>query len=157
MAQLDSTEETDARGGDPEEEVALSDVVRFLLAPARSGFFLSRAGLGRLARRAGLRLPFGSRFDVARALFEAAGEDGRIATVLDLLEAELAAWESAYRAWAGEHPRWDAFAARWLDRSGASRRRIAQMRTILENPPELEYADGRDGEGREPARGAQDR
>ena len=131
---------------DGEEEVGLSDVVRFLLSPARSGFFLSRARLGQLARAAGLRLPFGSRFDVARMLFQTAGEGGKVGTVLDLLEAELAVWKEAYRAWSEEHRRWAPFAARWLGRTGETGRRIQEMRTILENPPELEYTDGRGGE-----------
>ena len=124
-----------------EEEVGLSHVVRFLLAPARSGFFLSRAKLGQIARAAGMRLPFGSRFDVARALFQTAGEMGKVGTVLDLVGAELAAWEGAYRAWSEEHPRWAPSAALWLGRTDETRRRLGEMREILENPPELEYAD----------------
>ena len=79
-------------------------------------------------------------------LFQTAGEGGKVGTVLDLLEAELAAWEAAYREWAREYPRWAPFAARWLRRTGETSRRIEEMRTILENPPELEYTDGRSGE-----------
>lgn len=130
-----------------EEEVGLSHVVRFLLAPARSGLFISRAKLGQLARAAEMRLPFGSRFDVARMLFQTAGENGKVGTVLDLIGAELAVWEAAYRAWVEEHRRWAPSAARWLHRTEETRRLLGQMREILENPPELEYADGRSGEG----------
>lgn len=132
-----------------EEEIGLSHILRFLLVPARSGLFLSRARLGGLAREAGMRLPFGSRFDVARMLFRAAGEDGGVGAVLDLLEEELAVWEAAYRAWAEEHSRWAPPAARWLQRTGETGRLIAQMRTILENPPELVSTEGRSGEGPE--------
>lgn len=124
-----------------EEEVGLSHVVRFLLAPARSGSFLSRAKLGQLARAAGMRLPFGSRFDVARLLFQTAGESGKVGTVLDLVEAELLEWEVAYRAWSDEYRHWAPFAARWLGRTGETRRRLGEMREILENPPVLESAD----------------
>ena len=122
-----------------EEEVSLSDIVRFLLAPARSGLFLSRARLGQLARAAGMRLPFGSRFDVASMLFQTAGDDGRVGTVLDLLAAELAVSEAAYRAWAEEYPRWAPLASRWLHRTGETGRMIGEMRNLLENPPALEY------------------
>jgi nitrate reductase assembly molybdenum cofactor insertion protein NarJ len=128
---------------DPEEEeVGLSRIVRFLLAPARSGLFLSRAKLGQIAKTAGMRLPFGSRFDVARVLFQTAGESGRVGTVLEILEKELSTWEAAYRGWAEEYPRWAPSAARWLHRTGETRRVLGEMREILENPPELEYADG---------------
>ena len=130
-----------------EEEVGLSHIVRFLLAPARSGFFLSRARLGQLAISAGMRLPFGSRFDVARMLFQTAGEDGRVERVLDLLATELAAWNAAYRAEAREHPRWAPFAGPWLLRTAETGRLLGEMRAILENPPELESTEGRTREG----------
>lgn len=130
---------------DPEqeenEEIGLSHVVRFLLTPARSGIFLSRAKLGHLARAAGMRLPFGSRFDVAHLLFQTAGESGKVGTVLDRVGEELAAWEGEYRRWTLEHPRWVPFSTRWLSRTGETRRRLVEMQAILENPPELEYAD----------------
>jgi putative dimethyl sulfoxide reductase chaperone len=128
-------------GTDPEEEVGLSHVVRFLLAPARSGLYLSRAKLGQLARAAGMRLPFGSRFDVARMLYQTAGESGKVGTVLGLLGEELAVWETAYRSWAQEHRRWAHSAARWLHRTEETRRMLGQMREILENPPELEFVN----------------
>jgi TorA maturation chaperone TorD len=148
MPQASEPEESARESTDlEEEEVGLSHIVRFLLAPARSGLFLSRAKLGQLARAAGMRLPFGSRFDVARMLFQTAGESGKVGTVLDLLGAELADWEAAYRAWAQVHPGWAPSAARWLHRTGETGRMLGQMREILENPPELEYADGRSGEG----------
>jgi TorA maturation chaperone TorD len=148
VSQTSEPEESAPQSTDPEEEeVGLSHIVRFLLAPARSGLFLSRARLGQLARAAGMRLPFGSRFDVARMLYQMAGEGGKVGTVLDLLGAELAVWEAAYRAWAEEHRRWAPLAARWLHRTGETSRMIGQMRKILENPPELEYTDGRSGEG----------
>lgn len=147
MPQVSEPESAPRSTDAEEEEVGLSQIVRFLLASARSGLFLSRARLGQVARAAGMRLPFGSRFDVARTLFQTAGESGKVATVLDLLEEELAVWEAAYRRWAEEHPRWAPTAARWLHRTGETQRMLGQMREILENPPELEYADGRSEEG----------
>jgi TorA maturation chaperone TorD len=131
--------------GEEEEEVGLSHILRYLLAPARSGFFVSRAKLGRLARAAGVRLPFGPRFDVGRALFQTAGECGKVGPVLDLVETELAAWEAAYRAWSEEHPRWAPSAALWLGRTNETRRRLAEMWGILDNPPELDYVGSFEG------------
>ena len=123
---------------DEEEEIGLWEVVHFLLAPARSGIFLSRAKLGHLAKAAGMRLPFGSRFDVAHLLFQTAGESGKVGVILDRLEEELTAWETEYRAWAAEHPRWTAASVPWLERTAETRRRLGQMREVLENPPQLE-------------------
>jgi TorA maturation chaperone TorD len=126
-------------GFDTEEEIGLSRVVRFLLTPAASGFFLSRSRLGALALEAGLRLPFGSRFDVARALFEAAGESGRVEPILAALSREAEAWDTAYAALAGEHSSWQTRAAVWRSRIAATRERLAEMRQILDSPLELEY------------------
>jgi TorA maturation chaperone TorD len=122
-----------------EEEVGLARIVRFLLAPAASGFFLSRSRLGALALEAGLRLPFGSRFDVARALFEAAGECGRVEPVLAALSLEAEAWDAAYAALAHEQASWRARAALWRSRIAATRQRLNEMRQILDSPLELEY------------------
>ena len=149
LSQDSVSEGSASQRADPDEEVGLSHIVRFLLAPARSGFFLSRSRLGQLARAAGMRLPFGSRFDVARMLLQTAGEEGKVGTVLDLLGGELTLWEAPYRAWAEEHRRWAPLAVRWLHRTGETRRMIEQMREILENPPELEYTDRRSGESSE--------
>ncbi len=128
-------------GPETEEEVGLSRVLRFLLAPAASGFFLSRSRLGALARAAGLRLPFGSRFDVARSLFEAAGECGRVERVLAALSAEAEAWDAAYAAYARERASWRPSAAVWRGRIAATRERLAEMARLLENPLELEYGN----------------
>ena len=122
-----------------EEEVGLSRVVRFLLAPAASGFFLSRSRLGALALEAGLRLPFGSRFDVARALFEAAGESGRIEPVLAALSREAEAWDAAYADLARECVPWQARAGIGRGRIAATRERLVEMARILDSPLELEY------------------
>jgi putative dimethyl sulfoxide reductase chaperone len=145
---LENLSEPPAHGGndaDPsdegEEEMGISRIVRFLLTPARSGLYLSRAKLGQLARRAEMRLPFGSRFDVARLLFQTAGESEKVGTVLDLLGDELSEWETAYRSWADEQPHWKGVAGRWLGRTGEARRLLGRMREILESPPDFEYAD----------------
>jgi hypothetical protein len=124
-----------------EEEVGLSRIVRFLLAPAASGFFLSRSRLGALALEAGLRLPFGSRFDVARALFEAAGESGRVEPVLAAISREAEAWDAAYAAHAREYTSWRTRAAVWRSRIAATRERLKEMRQVLESPLELEYGN----------------
>ncbi len=112
---------------DEEEEIGLSRVVRFLLAPAACGFFLSRSQLGALALEAGLRLPFGSRFDVARALFEAAGECGRVEPVLGALSREAEAWDAAYSTLARDHVSWRGRAGVWRARVAATREKLTEM------------------------------
>lgn len=125
-----------------EDELDLSAVVRRLLAPAVSGFFISRSRLGAVALEAGMRLPFGSRYEVARSLFEAAGESGRVERVLDGLRGEARAWEEAYAALAQAHPGWSRTAAKWRGRLGATLDLLSEMGRILDTPIEVEYGNG---------------
>lgn len=126
----DSSEELPIAPGF-EEEIALSDIVRFLLAPARSGLFLSRAKLGRLAKALGMRLSFASRFEVAQLLFGTAGETGRVEELLEAISVEASKWEAAYREWARQAPSWAPCASRWLERIAATRLLLQEMRQTL--------------------------
>ena len=99
-----------------DEEVRLRDLVRFLLAPARCGMFLSRARFGRIARGLGMRLPFGSRFEVAEWLFSSAGQNSLLPGLITALRAEAVAAEGEYTRWAERWPLWRPAALYWIDR-----------------------------------------
>jgi TorA maturation chaperone TorD len=119
----------------PEEETSLSQVVGFLLCPARSGIFLSRARLGLWARRLGMPLAFGERRRLAISLFEAAGMVDRVAELLECLQAELDAWDAAHIAWAREYSVWGPFAGEWRERIAAARSLLAEaQRTVQADP-----------------------
>jgi TorA maturation chaperone TorD len=126
---------------DTEEEIGLPDVVRYLIAPARSGVFLSRSRLGTISRRAGLQIPFGSRWEVAEALFSVAGQTGRVPEVLTLLEEEAAHWTEAFREWSDAYTSWAPFAHKWLGRIASTRQRLGAMREMSLRPLELEPAE----------------
>jgi len=126
---------------EPSEEVHLSDVIRFLLAPARCGFFLSRARMGHLGRAAGARVPFGSRFDVARGLFERAGENGTVDDLMDSLEEERIEWSRVYDELARSAPSWMSHAVKWKARLERTGEALATMRGIVQSPPEWEYQE----------------
>jgi TorA maturation chaperone TorD len=115
-----------------EEEVSLRDIARFFLTPAKCGMFLSRSRLGQMAKESGMRLPFGSRFDVAEMLFASAGEAGQIESLIDVLKSEVEAWATEYRAWAEKHPAWRPFVEAWLARTADSTRTLAEMKRIVE-------------------------
>ena len=115
-----------------DDEVTLRDIVRFFLIPARCGVYLSRARLGQLAKTIGLRLPFGSRFGVAEALFTAAGEAEHIELLLRGLTAEVEAWASEYRAWTTQFPAWRPGADAWLRRTAQAVQTLAAMRHLVE-------------------------
>lgn len=114
-----------------EEEVRLRDIVRFFLAPARCGAFLSRSRWGQMARTLGLRLPFGSRFEVAETLFASAGEADQLERLLAELEVEIQAWAAEYRRWGDGHAAWRPHADAWLARTADAVGTLADMRQVV--------------------------
>lgn len=115
------------------DETSLRDVVRFFLAPARCGVFLSRARLGHLAKGFGIRLPFGSRFEVAETLFLSAGEAGQIVRLLTVLNAEIMVWRSEYMRWGEAQPDWKPDAELWLARTSKALEQLAEMQSLVQD------------------------
>ncbi|MBM4425192.1 MAG: molecular chaperone TorD family protein [Chloroflexi bacterium] len=120
-----------------QSELSLRDLIRFFLTPAYCGLFLSRARLGQMALALGLRLPFGSRWEVAEWLFESAGEAGKVNELIGELENEVQAWAAEYRRWAENYPAWRPMAETWLARTSAAQRQLTTMRlTVQADLPE---------------------
>jgi TorA maturation chaperone TorD len=111
-----------------EEEWSTRAVVRYLLAPARSGIFLTRARLGLWTRALGAPVAFGDRVQLGTALLENAGGRNQIETVLDWLRAEVDAWDTAYAAWEQEY-RWK-YAVRWRERTQNTLRLLEELRRL---------------------------
>jgi TorA maturation chaperone TorD len=132
-----------------EGEIRLSDVLRFLLTPARCGFFLSRGRIGQLARGAGLRIPFGSRFDVARSVFEQAGEEATVDGLILLLGQERDEWEHSFEELSRRYPGWSGHGRFWKARLEGTRQALTTMRGIVQSPPEWEYRE-KEGEATGP-------
>jgi hypothetical protein len=86
-----------------------------------------------MARSLGLRLPFGSRFDVAEMLFMSAGEAAQVGALIGLLQTETGHWRLAYRRWAEANPAWRPFADVWLARTENASRTLADMRATAMN------------------------
>ena len=88
-----------------------------------------------MARELGMRLPFGSRFEVAEALFTAAGEGGEISRLLRGVENEVAAWAGEYRAWAERYTSWQPQAGIWLSRTSTALQTLDALRAIAAANP----------------------
>lgn len=116
-----------------EDEVRLRDIVRFLMAAARCGIFLSRSRLGLWTQSLGSRQPFAARFNVAESMFETAGELGKVDVLLGMLAAEATLWQKAYQAWGLQHPAWQAFALPWLERIEATNQLLNRMQENLDH------------------------
>ncbi len=121
----------DLEGTGDNGELRLSDVLSFLLAPARCGFFLSRSALARLGRRVALPVPFGGRFETARGLFESAGESGRVEELLDQIAGQIDLWEQSYARTAAAFPAWTSRAEPWRTRLTRCRKALATLRAAV--------------------------
>ncbi len=114
-----------------DDELTLRAIVRFCLAPARCGLFLSRARLGHMAKQLGMRLPFGSRFEVAENLFTAASEPDGLKKLLDILQGQVSVWANDYQTLAQKYPHWQPAAHLWLARLAATSRLLDGMKVTL--------------------------
>lgn len=119
----------------PDEELSLSQVIHYLLSPARSGMFLSRAQLGQWALELGIPLAFGERYRLGISLFEAAGIADAVPKLLDWLVLEVIRWDNAYMGWAEEFPAWRLFAGEWRERIATARNLLEKARVSLQNLP----------------------
>ncbi len=77
-------------GGEPEHilddpEVGLKEIARYLLVPARSGWWLSLHDIQRVAERAGLACGFGRRVQMMESLLHGAAEHGRLGVLVEEL------------------------------------------------------------------------
>ena len=120
---------------DEDQELSTRAVVHYLLTPARSGMFLTRARLGLWGRALGAPLAFGERFQVGLALLESAGATGQVAQALNWLRAEVEMWDAAYAQWASEYE-WR-YAAMWSERTTNTLRLLEEMNRLLETSPIL--------------------
>ncbi|MBI4786401.1 MAG: molecular chaperone TorD family protein [Chloroflexi bacterium] len=105
---------------DPLEADDLDAVVARLITPSRTGLFLSKADLARIARDVNLPLGFGDRALMLTSLFRAAGEYERVSNLLGALKAEAHAWNEFYAAEAQEFPAGANIAQNWLRRTTAT-------------------------------------
>jgi TorA maturation chaperone TorD len=106
----------------------LAAAARHLAAPARSGVFLSRQDLARLARRLGLPGRLGDRADAIRDLCEAGLGYGRGDAVAAQVEGVLRCAAATYVGWSERYP---AGAAIWRDWARRAERTIAVVRSAL--------------------------
>jgi hypothetical protein len=132
---------TDATPGDDQsslglplsadEAVSLRHLVRFLLAPAQWGIFRSRDRLWQMAMAFEMRLPFGSRFEVAETLLLSAGEAGRSEQLVAALEAEIDRWRTDYARRVDGKPKWQAAAEMWLGRIARTMGQLKETRQMV--------------------------
>lgn len=98
-----------------DEDTGLKDIARYLATPPYSGIYLSRDGVGALARQLDLPRGFGSRQDLLLNLLRSAVQYGSLPALLSTLQTRLAAWQDGYHD--AFHPPLASFAQTWHRRS----------------------------------------
>ncbi len=116
----------------PVAEDDLDAVVRMLITPSRSGFFLSKLDIARMARGLDLPVPFGDRGLMLQGLFHAAGEYKRIKNLLDALGAETHAWIESYETDERAYPAAAGIAQGWRGRAERTLGRLHEMKQTVQ-------------------------
>lgn len=114
-----------------EPDVALGDIVKWLLTPAYSGLFLTREELARIGQTLELPAAMGERFRMLDSLFRQAGQYELVPALLNRLELLAGESISACRSLTGEYPHWSTCAKIWHDRLNATRRLLEELGTSL--------------------------
>jgi len=103
-----------------------------LVNPARSGIYLTRGRIRRMAREMGLRPGVQGRARMLENLFREAGLEGRAPELLGRLDAEAAAMIEDCRAWTRACPPAKAAWKDWIARARELRRHLREARRAAE-------------------------
>ncbi len=122
----------------------LNEMAELLACPAKSGLYLTRARIRRLAGEMGLRAGVQGRARMIESLFREAGSEGRTEELLGRLEAEAEMWLGRFRAWSKECPPAQGAWRGWEERARELRRRLRRAKKWARriDPPPSEGAGG---------------
>lgn len=98
------------------DETDLSALIRYLITPAKSGIFLSRADCSMLARQLGFSIPIADRFTMARTLFETAGQFDQVGELIGMLRALFATELAELHRLSDTQPLWQPLLEPWVVR-----------------------------------------
>jgi len=112
-------------------EGSLHQVAELLVNPARSGLYLTRGRIRRLAREMGLRPGVQGRARMLESLFREAGLEGRAAELLDRLDGEAAAMIGRCRAWSRACPPAKGAWKGWISRARELRRHLREAKRAV--------------------------
>lgn len=122
------TGEQDTEGfGEGEGERDLSWLVDYLTTPARSGFFVSKQELGRVADGLQIPISFGDRALALASLLRGAGAQERIVEALGALRQITEEWSNTYEGWISDHPLSAPLWGRWFARTESTHRMLIDM------------------------------
>ncbi len=110
-----------------DDDTGLDSVVMLLLTPARSGIYLNKDDLRRIANQVDVPISFGDRWLMLRSLFQAAGEYGKIGELVRLLITETDSWMGCFSDDARTYSAHPDISQEWLSRVEKTRTRLGQM------------------------------
>lgn len=114
-----------------EPDIALGDIVKWLLTPLHSGFFLTRNDLARIGQTLQLPAAIGERSRLLDSLFRQAGQYELVPALLNSLDRLARDSGAAYQLLAGEYPRWATCAKIWGNRLSAARKLLEELEATL--------------------------
>jgi TorA maturation chaperone TorD len=114
-----------------DEKTSLKDIAAYLVIPAYSGLYWSRADITRLARSQSLPRGFGSRQQMLTNLLRSAADYDQFPALLEEIRALVAMWMQSYQILADS--RGEPFAKIWLERLETTDRLLSLLNKEMKN------------------------
>jgi TorA maturation chaperone TorD len=120
------------------EERDLHWVIRYLVAPARCGIFLSKEDLRQIAGCVDIPISFGDRALMLTSLLRGAGLQERIPETLERLQDIVRQWMGHYKAWTLDYPHSALLWNLWLARADKTQTALIEMLQVATQHPAQE-------------------
>ncbi len=117
-----------------EPQTGIREIARFLLAPVRSGWFLSREDITGFARMLELPRGFGGREQTLTNLFRTAAHYERVPALARLLEGHEHRWRARYAAFQAQAAPGRLGVENWITRLDATRALLARLQETATPP-----------------------
>jgi putative dimethyl sulfoxide reductase chaperone len=127
-----SLSESDSSAEQPEER-DLQSVVNLIIAPSRSGIYMSKEDLHEIGQQVGIPVGLGDRGLMLANLLRGAGLHERVTETLEALDSIVREWQREYVLWMRDYPRIRITCELWHRRAEMTRVVLSQMRETALN------------------------
>jgi TorA maturation chaperone TorD len=114
-----------------DNQTGLREIARFLITPIRSGLYLGRSDINRLARRLNLPHGFGSRDQMLQTLLQSAGQYETAPQLFAAMHDLLTTWQEGYQQIGRDHVETAVHISPWQTRLHQTRKLLTQMEEQL--------------------------
>lgn len=115
-----------------EQQTGLRDIVDYLLTPPRSGIYLGKEDIGRLARNLNLPRGFGDRHQILLNLFHTSAQYEQLPQLLLEMKSFVDEWQAAYQQMIHDFPILSPYVSIWAVQVNNTSGLLMKMENIVE-------------------------